>query len=157
VLGRMTYLELKLRLPELLLMRVDKISMGTSVEARVPFLDHRLVEFTMGIPMAVKVARGVPKALLKRVATGLLPDTIVHRKKMGFGVPMREWLRGDFGRRVETTVTRSPLRDEDLLETAAVAGLFREHRGGRDLSLPIWTLYTLAAWFDRWVAGRRAA
>jgi asparagine synthase (glutamine-hydrolysing) len=157
VLGRMTYLEFKLRLPELLLMRVDKISMGTSVEARVPFLDHRLVEFTMGIPAAVKVARGVPKALLKRAVTGLLPDAIVHRKKIGFGVPMREWLRGDLGRRVEMTVTRSPLRDEGLFDPAAVAGLFRRHRGGRDLSLPIWTLYTLTAWFDRWVAGRRAA
>jgi asparagine synthase (glutamine-hydrolysing) len=123
----------------------------------VPFLDHRLVEFTMGIPAALKVARGVSKALLKRAVTGLLPDAIVHRKKIGFGVPMREWLRGDLGRSVEMTVTRSPLRDEGLFDPAAVAGLFRRHRGGRDLSLPIWTLYTLTAWFDRWVAGRRAA
>jgi asparagine synthase (glutamine-hydrolysing) len=157
LLSRMSYLEFKLRLPELLLMRVDKISMGTAVEARVPFLDHRLVEFTMGIPVSTKVVRGVPKSLLKRAVAGLLPDAIVHRKKVGFGVPMCEWLRSDLGRTVETTVMRSPLRAEGLFDADAVAGLFRRHRSGRDLSLPIWTLYTLTAWFDRWVAGRRAA
>jgi asparagine synthase (glutamine-hydrolysing) len=156
VLGRMTHLEFKHRLPELLLMRVDKISMACSVEARVPFLDHRLVELTMGIPMAFKVAGGVPKAILKRAVADLLPDAIIHRPKVGFGVPMREWLRSDLGRSIETTITRSALHAEGYFDEAAVAALFRRHRAGRDLSLPIWILYTLGAWHDRWVAGRRA-
>jgi asparagine synthase (glutamine-hydrolysing) len=157
VLTRMAYLECKLRLPELLLMRVDKITMSTSVEARVPFLDYRLVEFTMGIPMSLKVKRDVPKYLLKKACEGIIPDDVIHRTKMGFGVPMREWLRGDFGRRIESVILNSPMRSEGYLNYDGVADLFRRQRAGRDLSLPIWTLFNLTAWFDHWIAGRRAA
>ena len=72
VLTRMIYNEFKLRLPELLLMRVDKIGMSTSIEARVPFLDHHLVEFTMDIPLAHKVRNGDAKYLLKKAVAGLI-------------------------------------------------------------------------------------
>jgi asparagine synthase (glutamine-hydrolysing) len=153
VLTRMIYLEFKLRLPELLLMRVDKISMSTSVEARVPFLDHKLVEFTMGVPMGLKVRNGVPKHLLKRACAGLIPDSIIHRPKVGFGAPMREWLRGEFGRAAEATVLGSRLRCLGFLDYGRVADMFRQHRAGADHGLGIWTLYNLTAWFDRWVAG----
>src|ERR671932_2826451 len=75
-LARMTYLELKLRLPELLLMRVDKMTMATSVEARVPFLDHHLVEFAVALPEQMKVRHGQGKYVLKRAVDGLLPRDI---------------------------------------------------------------------------------
>ena len=156
VLGRMTYLEFKQRLPELLLMRVDKITMSTSVEARVPFLDHKLVEFTMGLPMEVKVGGGVQKRLLKEASRGVLPDSIIDRRKVGFGAPMKEWLRGDFGRAAEAAVMSSPLRAEGLFEYGRVKQLFAQHRAGQDRSLPIWILYNLTAWYDRWFL-RRAA
>src|SRR4029077_2888928 len=103
----MVYNEFKLRLPELLLMRVDKIGMSTSIEARVPFLDHHLVEFTNGIPMSHKVRGGVAKHLLKKAVAGLIPDEIIHRRKMGFGAPMSQWLRGSFGESVEHAITDS--------------------------------------------------
>ena len=156
VLGRMTYLEFKQRLPELLLMRVDKITMSTSVEARVPFLDHKLVELTMGLPIDVKVGGGVQKRLLKEAARGVIPDSIIDRRKVGFGAPMKEWLRGEFGRAAEATVMRSPLREEGLFEYEHVKKLFAQHRAGQDRSLPIWILYNLTAWYDRWFL-RRAA
>jgi asparagine synthase (glutamine-hydrolysing) len=152
VLARMIYLEFKVRLPELLLMRVDKITMSTSVEARVPFLDHELVEFTMGVPMAAKIRNGVPKYLLKKSLEGLIPEDIIYRKKMGFGAPMREWLAGDFGHAAESTIMRSRLREERLFDYDHVADMFRRHRAGHDHSLPIWTIYNLTAWFDRWIA-----
>lgn len=154
VLTRMIHLEFKLRLPELLLMRVDKIGMSTSIEARVPFLDHKLVEFTMGVPMSIKVKGGVTKHLLKKVCEGLIPDRIIHRPKMGFGAPMREWLRGEFGRAAEATLLGSSLRGEGHFDYGQVQEMFRRHRHGEDFSLPLWTLYNLTAWFDRWVAGR---
>jgi asparagine synthase (glutamine-hydrolysing) len=138
-------------------MRVDKITMSTSVEARVPFLDHKLVEFTMGVPMDLKIAGGVPKHLLKKACEGLIPRNIIDRKKMGFGAPMREWLRSDFGRAAESTVMGSALRREGYLDYGEVASMFRRHRGGEDVSLPIWTLYNLTAWYDRWVDRRGAA
>jgi asparagine synthase (glutamine-hydrolysing) len=157
VLARMTYLEFKLRLPELLLMRVDKITMSTSVEARVPFLDHHLVGFTMGMPKTLKTKDGTPKYILKKALEGIIPDDVIYRKKMGFGAPMREWLRGDFGRAAEQTVMHSTLRSESFFDYQHIAEMFRRHREGEDFSLPLWTLYNLTAWFDRWVARSAAA
>jgi asparagine synthase (glutamine-hydrolysing) len=83
----MTYLDLNLRLPELLLMRVDKMSMGVSLEGRVPFLDHKFVELAMSIPTAVKTRNGELKHILKKAVRGVIPDEIIDRPKQGFGVP----------------------------------------------------------------------
>ncbi|MEE8239683.1 MAG: asparagine synthase (glutamine-hydrolyzing), partial [Nitrospirales bacterium] len=104
-LAWMTYLDLKHRLPELLLMRVDKMSMATAVEARVPFLDHEFVTFAMGIPQAVKVVRGELKHLLKRAVAPVLPAEIVHRPKQGFNVPVAEWFLTELGPVVREVLT----------------------------------------------------
>jgi asparagine synthase (glutamine-hydrolysing) len=96
----MSYLDLNLRLPELLLMRVDKMSMGVSLEARVPFLDHKFVELALSIPARAKLGSGGTKYLLKKAVRGLLPDEIIDRKKQGFNVPLPEWFNGVLG---ETT------------------------------------------------------
>jgi asparagine synthase (glutamine-hydrolysing) len=93
----MSYLDLNLRLPELLLMRVDKMSMGVSLEARVPFLDHRFVELALSIPARAKLGSGGTKYLLKKAVRGLLPDEIIDRKKQGFNVPLQEWFNGALG------------------------------------------------------------
>lgn len=152
VLTRMIYNEFRLRLPELLLMRVDKIGMSTSIEARVPFLDHALVEFTMDIPREFKVRNGTAKYLLKKAVEGLIPDEIIYRKKMGFGAPMSDWLRGDFGARVESDLLKSRLLDGPWFRKEFIAGLCAEHRAGRrDFGLYIWALFNLVAWYDYWV------
>jgi asparagine synthase (glutamine-hydrolysing) len=152
VLTRMIYNEFKLRLPELLLMRVDKIGMSTTIEARVPFLDHELVEFTMDIPMAAKVKNGQAKYLLKKAVRGWIPDEIIDRKKMGFGAPMSQWLRGEFGRRVEAELLSSPLVKSGWLRRDFVRELCTRHRTGRgDNSLYIWSLFNLVAWHTYWV------
>ncbi|MBV9773935.1 MAG: asparagine synthase (glutamine-hydrolyzing) [Gemmatimonadetes bacterium] len=96
-LAWMSYLDLNLRLPELLLMRVDKMSMGVGVEGRVPFLDHKLVELAMGIPEAAKTRGGTLKHVLKRAVRGVIPDEVIDRPKQGFGVPVNEWFRGRLG------------------------------------------------------------
>lgn len=96
-LNWMTYLDLNVRLPDLLLMRVDKMTMGASVEARVPFLDHKVVELAMSIPQAFKIKDGKLKYILKKAVRGLVPDQIIDRKKQGFAVPIREWMSGSFG------------------------------------------------------------
>lgn len=91
------YLELKHRLPELLLMRADKMSMAASVEAREPYLDYRLIEFMFQIPLHIKFQHNTTKYLLKQVAQGILPDIIINRKKQGFGAPTMRWFeRGNF-------------------------------------------------------------
>jgi asparagine synthase (glutamine-hydrolysing) len=152
-LTRMIHNEMRVRLPELLLMRVDKISMSVSLESRVPFLDHALVDFTMDIPMSDKVRGAEPKRLLKRAVEGWIPNEIIYRKKMGFGAPMSQWMRGSFGERVEREVLSSPLMRRGWLDTEFVSKLCTEHRSGRrDNSLYMWTLFNLTAWYDYWIA-----
>jgi asparagine synthase (glutamine-hydrolysing) len=155
VLTRMIYTEFKARLPELLLMRVDKIGMSTSIEARVPFLDHHLVEFTMDIPMEHKVRNGEAKYLLKKAVAGMIPDEIIYRKKMGFGAPMSQWLRGDFGKEAEGVILGSKLLQRPGFNTDFIAALCRDHRSGKqDNAVYIWTLYNLAAWYGYWFERR---
>ena len=151
-LNRMAYSEFRLRLPELLLMRVDKITMSTSVEGRVPFLDHRLVEYTMDIPRDVKIRGGVKKAVLKTALDGVIPDEIIHRKKMGFAAPVADWLRGDFGRDALARLDAAPLVTDGVLDGTHIRTLFAEHRDGRaDHALHLWTLFNLVSWHDHWI------
>ena len=131
--------------------------MASSVEGRDPFLDHRLVEFVVALPPQMKYREGNGKYVLKQAMRGTLPDEILDRRKQGFGTPMPEWLRGRFGELAERTVTSSALRERGLLDMDQVVRLFAAHRAGRgDWSYHLWNLYSVSAWYDRWVAGRSA-
>jgi asparagine synthase (glutamine-hydrolysing) len=152
VLTKMIYNEFRLRLPELLLMRIDKIGMSVSLEARVPFLDHELVDFTFDIPEEWKTRNGVKKYLLKKAVEGIIPDELIYRKKMGFDAPMAEWLKGSFGRRVEKQIMSSGLMKRGYFNPAYITNLFADLRGDRaNLSQQIWTIYNLVAWYDYWI------
>tara|TARA_R110000787_G_scaffold23762_2_gene67593 strand:+ start:6162 stop:8186 length:2025 start_codon:yes stop_codon:yes gene_type:complete len=154
-LVKMIHAEFRLRLPELLLMRVDKITMSTSIEARVPFLDHELVELTMDISRHHKIDGYKTKDLLKHALRGVIPDEIIDRKKMGFAAPAADWLRGGFGREAEGMVMGSPLaQNGGPLNAAAIKRAFDDHREGRqDNALHLWVLLNLTAWHDHWVGG----
>ena len=152
---KMTYVELKQRLSELLLQRLDRIAMLSSVEGREPFLDHELVQFAMALPPRMKHRNGQGKYVLRQAVRDILPAEILNRPKQGFGTPMVEWLRGPFGQRAQETVRRSTLIERGALELAPVNRLFEEHRAGRlDWSYHLWNVYNVCAWHDRWVAGR---
>jgi asparagine synthase (glutamine-hydrolysing) len=151
-LTRMGYNEFRLRLPELLLMRIDKVGMSTSVEARLPFLDHNLVAYTQNIPQSLKIKGGVKKHLLKKAVADLLPDEIIHRKKMGFAAPVEQWLKGSFGTRAEDTILNCELVKNATLNRDYITARFKEHRAGKaDHALHIWTLFNLCAWYDHWI------
>jgi asparagine synthase (glutamine-hydrolysing) len=152
-LERMTYFELKQRLPELLLMRVDKITMSTSIEARVPFLDDQFVEFAMGIPMHVKVHNCQTKAVLKRAARDLIPGNIINRSKQGFSAPASEWLRNELAQEVRTS-----LLDGDMIKRGYLNGKFLQHlldshqSGQADYGVQLWNLYNLEMWHRHWIS-----
>ncbi len=157
-LARMIHAEFRLRLPELLLMRVDKITMSTSIEGRVPFLDHELVELTMDIPRQLKIDGYKTKNLLKRALRGVIPDEIIDRKKMGFAAPVSNWMREDFGAEAEAMVMGSPLARSGPLNAAAIKDAFTKHRTGEaDNALHLWVLLNLTAWHDHWIDGAAAA
>ena len=154
LLERMIYLELKLRLPELLLMRVDKITMATSVEARVPFLDHKLVEFAMPIPRSVKI-KDQPKYILKRSVEGLIPDDIIYRRKQGFGAPVREWFFEAMGGYLREALLRSSIRERGFFDYGYVETILNAHLAGKgDYSPFLWNLLNLSLWYDNWITGR---
>jgi asparagine synthase (glutamine-hydrolysing) len=149
---RMSYLELKLRLPELLLMRVDKMTMATSVEARVPFLDHHLVEYAMGLPTNLKIEGASGKHILKRALEKVLPADLLYRPKRGFGAPIREWFRGESGEMLGGLIMNSSIRGRELFDYAFIALLIEEHRSGkRDWSFHLWALLNVSLWYDRWI------
>ncbi len=151
-LARMTYLELKLRLPELLLMRVDKITMAASVETRVPFLDHHLVEYALSLSRALKVEGKSGKHVLKRALEDVLPRDVLYRPKRGFGAPIRGWLKGGDTSLLDEHLLNSPMRRRDFLDYTAVARLVEEHRrGAHDWSFHLWALLNLSLWYERWI------
>jgi asparagine synthase (glutamine-hydrolysing) len=139
-LNWMTYLDLNLRLPELLLMRVDKMSMGVSLEARVPFLDHNLVALALSMPSRAKMQNGELKAVLKRAVRPLLPPEILSRPKQGFRVPVDEWFVGALGERTRTEVDAF-CRETDLLDRTEVERVLASPK--RDA----WYLLNLALWW----------
>jgi asparagine synthase (glutamine-hydrolysing) len=151
-LSRMTYLELKLRLPELLLMRVDKITMATSVEARVPFLDHHLVEYAMGLPRSLKVEGRSGKHILKRALEEILPKDLLYSRKRGFGAPVREWFRNGLGEWFDSHLINSTMRSRDFFDYKFIARLLDEHRRGkREWGFHLWALLNLSLWYERWI------
>jgi asparagine synthase (glutamine-hydrolysing) len=150
--SRMTYLELKLRLPELLLMRVDKMTMATSVEARVPFLDHHLVEYAMGLPVELKIKGTSGKHVLKRALEKVLPPDLLYRPKRGFGAPIREWFRGGGGETLGRLIMNSSIRRRKLFDYTFIARLIDEHRRGtHDWSFHLWALLNVSLWYERWI------
>ena len=142
----MSYLDLNFRLPELLLMRVDKMSMGASLEARVPFLDHEFVQLAMSIPEAVKTRGGVVKTVLKQAVRGVIPDAVIDRPKQGFGVPVHEWMQDRLGSLMQATLSEFCDRT-DILDKPAVLHLVREQRDPRS-----WYLFNLALWWKEYLA-----
>jgi asparagine synthase (glutamine-hydrolysing) len=157
LLQGMTYIELKRRLSELLLMRVDKMTMATSVEARVPFLDHELVEFAIALPKRAKVDGSVGKALLKKAVRPVVGADVVDRPKQGFGAPVSEWFRESFGERAQELIKRSSLAERELLDYDVIDELWAAHRGGANWGMHLWNILNVSAWHDQWIAGRQPA
>ena len=144
----MTYVDLKLRLPELLLMRLDKMGMGVSLETRVPFLDHKFVQLAMSIPEQVITRGNESKYILKKAVRGLIPDATIDRRKQGFGVPIQQWFLeqfGDFARRELAGFCDKT----DCLDKPAVLQLIQSGRG-RDA----WVLLNFALWWKEFIENK---
>jgi len=153
VVQRMTYVELRQRLPELLLQRVDKITMSVALEGRVPFLDHRLVEYVLRLPQEIKIRGGRTKAILKRAVEDLLPEDLLHRRKQGFPAPMSSWVfEPEFGKFVRETLRSSPLVRDGFWNGTIVQSYLDQHFARRrDRGALLWTLFNLTLWYRRWI------
>ena len=130
-LARMFAVDASTQMPDDLLMLTDKMTMATSLECRVPLLDHQLVELAAAVPASVKVAGGELKSLMKKALADVLPPQVLYRPKRGFGAPMGAWLKGALAEMLESTLSRESIEARGLLHAAPVAKLIADHRANR--------------------------
>src|SRR6266850_371200 len=146
LLDRLLYADIKTYLVELL-MKQDQMSMATSIESRVPFLDHKLVEFAARLPDEWKLRGFTTKRILRESMKGLLPESILNRPKMGFPVPFTSWTRGSWNAVARDVLLDSRSRQRGIIDPAAVDRLLRDHADGRtDGGDRIWSLLNLELW-----------
>ena len=146
------------QLPDDLLMLTDKMSMAVSLECRVPLLDQRLVELAARMPGHLKVRGGELKHVLKRALAGVLPDSILHREKRGFGAPMGAWLRAELAPLLRDVLSRESVVRRGLLDPDAVERTIREHEQQRaDRTDHLLALINLEIWCRLYLDGETAA
>lgn len=158
VLRKIPYLEHSIRLPEHLLMRVDKMTMAHSVEARVPFLDHDVVEFAQRLPNEYKLDQGLGKKILKKAAEPYVDHELLYRRKQGFGAPMDKWFRDErFGKHCLAIYRDSDIKKRGLLNNDFVERLLKDQISGRtNYGFHLWTIMNAVFWHEKWMAGRES-
>ena len=147
---RMQFLDLVGYLPDDILTKVDRASMAVALEARVPLLDHRVVEFAWRLPRSAKIRGRTSKWLLRQVAYRHVPQALLERPKMGFAIPLADWLRGPLRDWAETLLDERRLKETGLLDPAQIRSIWSEHQSGRrDRQHLLWTALMLEAWTER--------
>ena len=148
LLDGLLYADIKTYLHELL-MKQDQMSMATSIESRVPFLDHKLVEFTARMPDAMKLRGNTTKYVLRQSMKGVLPEQILSRSKMGFPVPVGSWFRGPFKSIVDEYVLSERTNSRGIFDAGFVRQLVARHQGGEDHAERLWSLVNFEMWLRR--------
>jgi asparagine synthase (glutamine-hydrolysing) len=152
-LNRQLYVDLNSYLVDNCLVKVDRMSMACSLEARVPFLDHELVELAFRVPPELKISRGVTKAILKRVAERRVPRDCVYRPKEGFSIPIKQWLGTQFRPLTDTLLDPQRITADGIFRSDTIQRLKREHLEGRqNHSHVLWSLMVFEDWRERWAS-----
>ena len=143
--------DMRLYLPENILPKVDLMSMATSLEARVPYLDNDVIDLALSIPAHLKVRGGVRKWILKKAFEGRLPPQILSRGKEGFSMPMKNWLNGTWNPLMHELLSDSSLAEEGIFDAPYIGQLMREHETGtQNHSHTLWALMVYHLWRDRY-------
>ena len=154
LLDKLLYADTKTYLHELL-MKQDQMSMATSIESRVPFLDHKLVEFTARLPEKFKLRGRTTKWILREAMRGTLPEEILSRKKMGFPVPLGNWLRGEFKSIVDEFVLSERALERGIFQSDFVREIARRHNAGENHDERLWFLINFEIWQRQFIEGEK--
>ena len=151
-LDQQQYADIKRYLPDDILFKVDRMSMAVSLETRGPFLDYTLVEFAARLPADLRLRGLTGKYLLKRAMQGLLPEQILHRHKLGFNIPYKNWLRRELRELLLDTLSSARLQQQGLFRPSYVQTLVHEHlEGVRDHAHKLWQLLIFQLWAERYL------
>ena len=154
-LNQMMRVDMNTYLPDAMLTKVDRAGMASGLEVRVPLLDHRVVEYTMGLPDHLKYSAGTGKYLLKKLLERYLPPDLFVRPKMGFGVPMGAWFRKELKEFLLDYLSPSRLKRTAWFNPSYVEGKIQEHMSGRvNHQYRLWSLLVWEMWAERWLSGR---
>jgi asparagine synthase (glutamine-hydrolysing) len=146
-LARQQYVDIKTYLVDNILTKVDRMSMAVSIEARVPLLDHRIVEFAVNLPSHMKLRRGQTKVILRKAMADRLPKAVLHRPKQGFSIPLKHWLRGPLRSLMTDLLSVESVRHRGYFQPQCVADWMSEHLEGRaDHSHRLWALMAFELW-----------
>jgi asparagine synthase (glutamine-hydrolysing) len=152
IVDKTMFVDQQTYLPNDLLVKVDIASMAVSLEARSPFLDHKVIEFAAGLPENLKLKGAENKHLLKRAAARIVPPEVLYRRKMGFGVPVGKWMRGEMKNFVREILLGEKAQKRGFFAPQAVRQLVEQHASGeKDFTQQLWTLLMLELWFERFI------
>ena len=147
--SRWQYLDMLHYLPDDILVKIDRASMAASLELRVPLLDHRVVEYSWKIPEAMKTNGTDGKIILRRILADYIPPHLFERPKMGFGIPLSDWMRGPLNSWIEDLINPGMVEKHGILNSEAVWKVWQEHRSGtHDWGYWLWDLVSLQAWLE---------